>query len=356
MNLSLGIVGLPNVGKSTLFNALTKQNVLAANYPFATIDPNVGIVAVADKRVQQISDIAKPEKIIPAVVEFVDIAGLVKGAATGAGLGNKFLSHIKEVSAIVQVVRAFQDTNITHVENTVDPKRDIELIQTELGLKDIDTLTTRIHAIKSRARFDKLLTAELEHLELLLKHVEEGNLAFDLEKPKDEEVAMSRKSLFLLTDKPVIYLVNSDDPNAGEEIKKIVGKKTVIVMDVKTESELMGLDDADRLEFMKEFGLSETGLDRLTNAAYETLGLISFFTEGPEEVRAWTIVRDSKAPVAGAVIHTDFQTKFIACDVCYYQDYIELGGWEKAKLAGKVRLEGKEYVVQDGDIMVFRHG
>jgi len=356
MNLSLGIVGLPNVGKSTLFNALTKQNVLAANYPFATIDPNVGVVAVSDKRITQISEISKPEKIIPAVIEFVDIAGLVKGAASGAGLGNKFLSHIKEVSAIVQVVRAFADGNITHVENSVDPKRDIELVQTELGLKDIDTVSNRINGIKSRARFDKLLLAELEHLEALLKYLEEGKLAFDFEKPKDEEVLMARKSLFLLTDKPVIYLVNSDDQKSAEMIKDIVGNKTVIVMDVKTESELAGFDDAERQEFMKEFGLEETGLDRLTKAAYETLGLISFFTEGPEEVRAWTILKDSKAPEAGAAIHTDFQKKFIACDVCYYQDFLDAGGWNKAKEIGKVRLEGKEYVVKDGDIMIFRHG
>ncbi|MEO6728902.1 MAG: redox-regulated ATPase YchF [Candidatus Dojkabacteria bacterium] len=356
MNLSLGIVGLPNVGKSTLFNALTKQNVLAANYPFATIDPNVGVVAVSDTRIKKISEISKPEKITPAIVEFVDIAGLVKGAASGAGLGNKFLSHIKEVSAIVQVVRAFSDGNITHVENSVDPKRDIELVQTELGLKDIDTVTSRVNGIRSRARFDKDLLAELAHLELLLKHLEEGKLAFDFEKPKDEEVIMARKSLFLLTDKPVIYLVNSDDQKSAELIKDIVGNKTVIVMDVKTESELAGFDDADRLEFMKEFGLDETGLDRLTRAAYETLGLISYFTEGPEEVRAWTVLKDSKAPEAAAAIHTDFQKKFIACDVCYYQDFLDAGSWNKAKEVGKVRLEGKEYIVKDGDIMIFRHG
>ncbi|MEP7103229.1 MAG: redox-regulated ATPase YchF [Candidatus Dojkabacteria bacterium] len=356
MNLSLGIVGLPNVGKSTLFNALTKQSVPAENYPFCTIDPNTGIVPVADKRVDQISAISKPEKIIPAVVEFVDIAGLVKGAASGAGLGNKFLSHIKEVSAIVQVVRAFNNSNITHVENSVDPRRDIELIQTELALKDIDTVTTRVTSIRSRARFDKLLLAELEHLELLQKHLEGGKLAFDFEKPKDDEVINARKSLFLLSDKPVIYLVNSEDPKSADLIKDIVGNKTVIVMDVKTESELAALNDEDRAIFMKEFGLEETGLDRLTNAAYDTLGLMSFFTEGPEEVRAWTILKGSKAPEAGAAIHTDFQKKFIACDVCYYQDFLDAGSWNKAKELGKVGLEGKEYVVRDGDIMIFRHG
>jgi GTP-binding protein YchF len=359
MNLSLGIVGLPNVGKSTLFNALTKQSVLAANYPFATIDPNVGIVPVADERIWKISEISKPAKTIPAIVEFVDIAGLVKGAAEGQGLGNKFLSNIKEVSAIVHLVRGFENTNITHVEDSIDPKRDIELINTELILKDLETLNNRINGIKSRARFDKKLEEELSHLELLLENLNNGLLAIDIEQPKDIDLQIARKSLFLLTDKPVVYLVNVEDERSTEvieKIKTIVGDKTIISIDVLTEADLATMDEADRKEFMKELRISETGLEKLTREAYKLLGLISFFTEGPEEVKAWTIKNGSKAPEAGAAIHTDFQKKFIAADVCAYTDFIAANSWNKAKEIGKVRLEGKEYIVKDGDIMVFRHG
>lgn len=358
MNLSLGIVGLPNVGKSTLFNALTKQQVAAENYPFCTIDPNVGVVAVADPRLYKISDIARPAKTTPAIVEFVDIAGLVKGAAQGEGLGNKFLSNIKEVSAIVHLVRAFQNSNVTHVENSVDPKRDIELINTELILKDLDTIQVRINAIKSRARFDKDIADQLEHFEILQKHLSDGKLAVDLEKPANENVVIERRSLFLLTDKPVIYLVNVNDEAAAEATKIIrdaVGDKPIITMDVKTESDLASMDDETRTEFMKELGIEETGLERLTREAYRLLGLISFFTEGKEEVRAWTIKKGFKAPEAAAAIHTDFQKNFIAAEVCAYEDYITCGGWNDAKTKGKVRLEGKTYIVQDGDIMVIKH-
>lgn len=359
MNLSLGIVGLPNVGKSTLFNALTKQNVLAANYPFATIDPNVGVVPVADQRLWKISEITKPAKTIPAVVEFVDIAGLVKGASEGQGLGNKFLSHIKEVSSIVHLVRAFENPGILHVETTVDPKRDIELINTELILKDLDTLNNRLNNIKSKARFDKKLELEANHLEKLISELNEGKLAVDVELPKDEDTLIARKSLFLITDKPVIYLVNVEDEKAEEAVKlvqSIVGDKLVLNMDIKQEFDLASMTDEERIEFMQELGIEQTGLDKLTTEAYNLLGLISFFTEGPTEVRAWTIKKGSKAPVAGAAIHTDFQAKFIACDVCSYDDFVNAGGWNKAKEIGKVRLEGREYVVSDGDIMIFRHG
>jgi GTP-binding protein YchF len=359
MNLSLGIVGLPNVGKSTLFNALTKQSVLAANYPFATIDPNVGVVSVADERLYKISEMVKPEKTVPAVVEFVDIAGLVKGAAEGQGLGNKFLSHIKEVTAIVHLVRGFNNANITHVENGIDPKRDIELINTELILKDLDTIKNRIAAIQSKSRFDKNLELELSHLERLNNNLNDGVLAIDVEKPTDEEILLARKSLFLLTDKPVIYLINVEDERANQAIdliKEVVGSKNIVAMDIAQESDLSSMDEVDRTEFMKELAISETGLQKLTKEAYSLLGLISFFTEGPTEVRAWTIRKGAKAPEAGAAIHTDFQKKFIAADVCAFDDFEALGGWNKAKEVGKVRLEGKEYLVQDGDIMVFRHG
>lgn len=359
MNLSLGIVGLPNVGKSTLFNALTKQEVLAANYPFATIDPNVGVVAVADERIWKISSMVNPNKTIPAVVEFIDIAGIVKGAAEGQGLGNKFLSHIKEVTAIVHLVRAFKDTNITHVENGIDSKRDIDLINTELILKDLETIKNRMNSVGSKSRFDKNLEAEMKHLELLSEKLNDGTLAIDVELPTDEEILSARKSLFLLTDKPVIYLVNVEDERATEAIelvKSVVGNKDVIAMDIKQESELATMDDSERSEFMQELGLEQTGLQKLTKEAYKLLGLISYFTEGPDEVRAWTIRNGSKAPEAAAAIHTDFQKKFIAADVCAYEDFVANDGWNKSKEVGKVRLEGKEYVVKDGDIMVFRHG
>jgi len=359
MNLSLGIVGLPNVGKSTLFNALTKQSVPAENYPFCTIDPNIGIVPVSDNRLYKIASIANPVKITPAVIEFVDIAGLVKGAASGEGLGNKFLSNIKEVSAIIHLVRSFENTNVTHVENSVNPKRDIELINTELILKDVDTVENRIKSLKGKARFEKDADAQIKYFENLLNHLNDGKLGADFIENVSESTQAERRSLFLLTDKPVIYLVNSDEKNAQrsiEEVKKIVGNKSVISIDVKTESELAGMDDVDKNEFMKELGIERTGLETLTLESYKLLGLSSFFTEGPEEVRAWTIKKGDTAYDASAVIHTDFQKKFITTDVCAYEDYILSNGWNNAKETGKVRLEGKTYVMKDGDIVIFRHG
>jgi GTP-binding protein YchF len=359
MNLSLGIVGLPNVGKSTLFNALTKQNVLAANYPFATIDPNQGIVIVFDERLNSIADTEKPEKVVPAVVEFVDIAGIVKGAADGQGLGNKFLANIREVSAIVQVVRAFKNDNITHVENSIDPVRDIELINTELILKDIESLFSKLRTFRGAVKNNPKLKSQMDFLEGLYNHLEEGKVARDYVNSTDEETKKVRKELFLLTDKPVIYLVNSTESEFEKDkatVEAIVGKdKTIIPMDVKIEAELAQLDDEEKLEFMKELGMEKSGLQILTQEAYRTLGLISFFTSGPMESRAWTIKLGETAPEAAAAIHTDISDNFIAADIVNWKDFIENGGWVKAKEKGKVRLEGKNYVMQDGDVVLFKH-
>ena len=358
MNLSIGIVGLPNVGKSSLFNLLTNQKVLAANYPFATIDPNVGIVTVPDERLEKIAKIANPEKIIPAYVEFVDIAGLVRGASKGQGLGNKFLSHIKNVSIIVHLVRNFRDENITHVEHNVDPIRDIELVETELILKDIETVENRISSIKSQARFNKDLAEVMQHLQNILNTLSQGKLAQELEYPNLEFIKKERQSLFLLTDKPVIYLLNTNILNNHELDSRLTEKlnnKKHIVMDVKLETELLEMNEEERLEFLKEFNITNTAKNRLIKLSYETLGLISFFTQGPKEVRAWTIKKGTFAPEASGTIHSDFQKNFICIEVVKYTDFIDLGGWEKAKENGKLILGGKDYIVEDGDIIVVKH-
>ncbi|RMD77676.1 redox-regulated ATPase YchF [Candidatus Dojkabacteria bacterium] len=353
MGLSVGIVGLPNVGKSTLFNALTKQKVLAANYPFATIDPNVGVVPVADKRLKKISEIVKPERTVPATVEFIDIAGLVRGASEGMGLGNKFLSHIRQVDAILHLVRVFEDENVVHVEKSVNPIRDVELINTELLLKDIETVVNRIENIKTRARLDKVFNQELDHLIQIKAKLNDGCAAREVPPTGNYEIDQRRKSLCLLTDKPVIYVFNSSNIQyrPPDEFKHLY-----LVLDVKTEMELSEMNELEKAEFMKEFQINESGLDKLTKVAYQVLGLISFFTEGPKEVRAWTIRDGSRAIEAGSAIHTDFTKNFIACDVCSYEDFLEAGNWVKAKEIGKVRLEGRDYIVKDGDILVFRHG
>jgi len=365
MNLSLGIVGLPNVGKSTLFNALTNQQVPAENYPFTTINPNSGVVAVKDARLDFLVKVASPVKTVPAVVEFVDIAGLIKGAASGEGLGNKFLANIKEVSAIVHVVRAFHNSNITHVENSINPTRDIELINTELILKDIETVQNRLSAIGSKARFDKDVQIQVDFLNELMKHLESGKLGKDyrtetLENPDlDKPVFIVRRELFLLTDKPVIYLINSIDGAESDLAKQVInaiGNNAYIVMDVKTEHELSTMTEEERDMFMKDLGMEDTGLNQLTRIAYKTLGLISFFTEGPDEVRAWTIKQGFKAPQAAGTIHTDFEKKFITAEICAYDDFVISNNWNNAKAIGKLRLEGKEYVMKDGDIVIFRHG
>ncbi len=353
MGLSVGIVGLPNVGKSTLFNALTKQNVLAANYPFATIDPNSGIVPVPDDRLYKIASVSKPRKITPAVVEFIDIAGLVKDASKGAGLGNKFLSHIRNVDIICHLVRVFLNDNITHVERTIDPERDINLIDTELILKDIETLNNRINNIKNKARLDKLLAEELTELENLLNHLNNGIPARYVSKPKNDHLIKERQSLFLLSDKPVLYIFNSTNLSYKPNIKNVTD---YIVLDVLTEMEISNMSADEKKEFMIEFNIEKTGLDKVVVKAYSMLGLISFFTEGVDEVKAWTIREGTTAPTAAGIIHTDFKNKFVAAEVCKYEDFISYNGWINAKENGKVKLEGKEYIVQDGDIIVFRHG
>jgi len=357
MKLSLGIVGLPNVGKSTLFNALTKQDVLAANYPFATIDPNHGIVPVFDERLDKIFVVEKAAQKIPAVIEFVDIAGIVKGASEGEGLGNKFLSNIREVSAIVQVVRAFEDENITHVENTVDPARDIELINTELILKDLESVEGRINSLTGAARANPIVKTHLEYFEKLRDHLSDGNLANQFKQSTDDDIKQLRKELFLLTDKDVLYIANTKegDEDLVQKIKDSVNNSLVIPMDIKQEAELIQLDDADRAEFMQGLGIEKSGLDILSEKAYDLLGLMSFFTSGPTESRAWTIAKGTHAPEAAGAIHTDIQENFIAADVVNWKDFVDFGGWNGSKENGKVRLEGKDYVMQDGDLVLFKH-
>ena len=358
MNLSLGIVGMPNVGKSTLFNSLTKNSIPAENYPFCTIDPNHGVVAVNDARLEKIAEIEKPEKITPAVVEFVDIAGLVKGASKGEGLGNQFLANIREVSAIVHVVRSFNDSKISHVENSVDPKRDIELINTELILKDLETIQGRKIALKSKARTNKKFEPLVIFLENLERHLSSGKLAFDYQSENNDETSSLRTELFLLTDKPVLFIVNSSEEDFVKDrnfIQEAVGAHKVIALNIKAEAELSALEEAEKKEFMEELGIRSTGLDLLTKEAYKLLGLVSFFTSGPKESRAWTIKTGSIAPKAAGVIHSDIENNFIAADVVNWKDFVDLEGWNNSRDNGKVALQGKDYIVKDGDLILFKH-
>lgn len=356
MALSIGIVGLPNVGKSTLFTALTKKGGLAANYPFATIDPNVGIVDVPDARLQKLADIVHPGRIVPATVEFVDIAGLVKGAAAeGAGLGNQFLANIRECDAICEVVRYFKDPDVmrevNHTGDFVDPASDAETIMTELILADIQTLEKQLPKLEKEAKRDKTLVPKLEIAKRLVDWLNEGNRAAALGMTEEERAAA--KGLFLLTMKPMLYVANVDEDELTSEFEPIDGV-TPIPICAKVEAELSELEPDEAAEYLADLGLEHSGLETLAQAAYKLLGLQSFFTAGEMEVKAWTVRQGATAPQAAGVIHTDFERGFIKAETIAYDDYIELGGEQGAKAAGRLRMEGKEYVMHDGDVVHFR--
>ena len=362
--MKLGIVGLPNVGKSTLFNSLTNAGALAANYPFATIDPNVGVVAVPDKRLKLLGDLYHSKKVTPATIEFVDIAGLVKGASKGEGLGNQFLANIRETDAIVHVVRCFEDPNVVHVDGSVDPARDIETINLELIFADLEVLERRIAKVAKLARMDKSAAKELEILEKIKATLEDNKMASELELDDEEDKAFVN-SLDLLTWKPVIYAANVKDDDLADDgasnqyvsaVRDLAAKSgsEVFVISAQIEAEISELDDDEKAEFLESLGLTESGLDKLIAASYRTLGLMSFLTSGEDETRAWTIKIGTKAPQAAGKIHTDFERGFIKAEVINYEDLLREGSMSAAKEKGLVRMEGKEYVVQDGDVILFR--
>lgn len=362
MALTAGIVGLPNVGKSTLFNAITKAGTLAANYPFATIDPNVGIVEVPDSRLDVLTDMVQPKKTIPTTFEFTDIAGIVKGASKGEGLGNKFLSHIREVDAICQVVRAFDDDNVTHVSGRVNPIDDIEVINMELVLADLESVEKRLPKLEKMARQkDKDAVNEVRILSRIKEALEEGNPVRSLDFTEEDQKYVNQAQL--LTSKEMLYIANVGEDEIGDEdnekvqaIREYADKESseVIVISAKIEEEIATLDDDDRAMFLEDLGIEEPGLDRLIRTTYDLLGLATYFTAGVQEVRAWTFIKGMTAPQCAGIIHTDFERGFIRAEVTSYDDYVEFNGENGAKEAGKQRLEGKEYIMKDGDIVHFR--
>ena len=363
--MKLGIVGLPNVGKSTLFNSLTKAGAESANYPFCTIDPNVGVVTVPDERLNVLGEMYHTKKIIPAAIEFVDIAGLVKGASKGEGLGNQFLANIREVDAIVHVVRCFEDSNIVHVDGSIDPLRDIETINLELIFSDLEILERRISKAVRAARNDKTIAKELALMERIKAHLEDGKMAKSFDDINDEDEQQWLESYNLLTYKPVIFATNvaeddlADDgaSNAGVQAVREYAKREdceVFVVCAEIEQEIAELDDDEKSMFLEELGLKESGLEKLIKASYSLLGLISYLTAGEPEVRAWTIKKGTKAPQAAGKIHSDFERGFIRAEIVSYDDLMACGTYNAAKEKGLVRLEGKDYVVQDGDIILFR--
>ena len=360
--MKLGVVGLPNVGKSTLFNAITQAGAEIANYPFCTIEPNVGVVAVPDERLDKLAALYNSKKITPTYLRFVDIAGLVKGASRGEGLGNKFLSHIREVDAIVHVVRCFTDSNVTHVSDTIDPVADMQTINLELILADIETVTSRLNkAVSMQKTGDKKYKIEAELLARILKHLESEQPVRTLEFDDDEQLAVNE--MFLLTSKPVIYAANISEEDLGKadnplvnlvEAKAAEENAETLVICAKVEEELSRLDEEEKAMFLESYGITESGLNRLVKKCYKLLHLISYLTAGEKETRAWTITEGTKAPQAAGKIHSDFERGFIRAEIVPYEVMLELGGYNQAKEHGKVRSEGKDYVVRDGDVVLFR--